>query len=134
MNIKPERVEELRVWLLERRYNSGVRQLESINDLLAILSDYEKMRAEIEHRCDQRDAALESIGLLSAQLAKVKADFSEALKIGYDQQADLEKFRPLIEAVMGAELFPAPTDGRTCIDSHEKIIREALKLRGGEGK
>jgi len=66
---------------------------------------------------------------LRVELEKVKVDFSEALKIGYDQQADLEKVRPLIEAVMGANLFPAPTDGRTCIDSHDKIIRAALALR-----
>jgi hypothetical protein len=41
-------------------------------------------------------------------------------------EAELERARPLLEAVMGAKLFPAPTDGRTCIDSHEKIIRQAL--------
>ena len=44
-------------------------------------------------------------------------------------QAELAKQAPLIEAVMGANLFPAPTDGRTCIDSHDKIIRAALALR-----
>ena len=71
---------------------------------------------------DKAELVLEK--MLTADLTR---DVNEA-------HTQLAKQAPLIEAVMGANLFPAPTDGRTCIDSHDKIIRAALALREGEGK
>lgn len=78
---------------------------------------------------------------LMADLEKAEAQLEKAQiredALGHlldEKNAQLAKQAPLVEAVMGANLFPAPTDGRTCIDSHEKIIRAALALREGEGK
>ena len=48
--------------------------------------------------------------------------------------ASYEAALPLLEAAAGARLFPAPTDGRTCIDGHDKIIRAALAYRERSGQ
>ena len=77
--VTKERVEELKAWLEEVRFNDQVEILGDIpSDLLAILDDYSSMRAE----------------LASAQMTNAK---NGAVII--EQMAQLEKQRPLIEAV-----------------------------------
>ena len=77
--------------------------------------------------CDDLLSILDERDELTGQMENLEVEL-------FCSNAQLEKQRPLVDAVMGANLFPAPTDGRTCIDSHEKIIRAALALREGEGK
>ena len=114
-NIAPseDRVKELQGWLAHDEVIPG----DILDDLLAILDDYSVLKAEVK------------------RLNTWHSTLSEAWKDRAEKaEAQLAKQAPLIEAVMGANLFPAPTDGRTCIDSHDKIIRAALALREGEGK
>jgi len=129
-----------------------------ITDLLAILSDYSSLRAENErlkkpigfHDVDEfyPEEKEPTLGDWKSRAEKAKAENDEWGKVLEDAankhlrnldkiarlEAQLAKQTPLIQAVMEAKLFPAPTDGRTCIDSHEKIIREALKLREKKGE
>ena len=140
--ITKERVEELR-GALERWHGRlwNIHKWDNIDEwdrsgLSDILDDYSAMRAEIENRCDQRDAALESVGLLSAQLEKVKADFDEAVKITYDQQGDLEKYRPLIEVIMESAVDVDALGRSFFYETKQElaVLRAALKLREGEKK
>ena len=68
--ITKEKVVELREWLLERRYNSGVRQLESINDLLSILDAYSAMRAENERLREENGVFDSELGRLRMENEK----------------------------------------------------------------
>jgi hypothetical protein len=92
------------------------------DDLLAILDDYSSLRAENETLKDKLAEVTKSWSTAERDATHLYARMMKA-------EAQLAKQAPLIQAVMEAKLFPAPTDGRTCIDSHEKILREALKLR-----
>ena len=112
-NISDERIKELREWLKTYSFTYG-----QCAEILTLLDDYSSLRAENERlRTDNEK--------WTAMPWSWKARAEKA-------EAQLAKQAPLIQAVMEAKLFPAPTDGRTCIDSHEKIIREALKLREGK--
>ena len=112
-NISDERIKELREWLKTYSFTYG-----QCAEILTLLDDYSSLRAENER--------LEHLHKLDHSLA------DQWLARAEKAEAQLAKQAPLIQAVMEAKLFPAPTDGRTCIDSHEKIIREALKLREGK--
>ena len=107
-------------------------------DLLAVLDDYERLReelgewretahegkrlkdewkaraekaeAELEHRCDQRDSAIESVGLLTAELAAA---------------------RPLLDAAGHPDLMM-----EYCPDNSEALmglLRAALAYRESKG-
>jgi septal ring factor EnvC (AmiA/AmiB activator) len=116
---------------------------EALATLREAVGDYEKAKQDVIDESKRRAAIAESLGWHQVELEKVKAEV-ERLKKSNDSlraalnmweyraekaEAELERARPLLEAVMGAKLFPAPTDGRTCIDSHDKIIRAALAFR-----
>jgi len=108
--ITKKRVDKLREWL--KTYSFAYVQCAEI---LTLLSDYEKMRAEIENRCDQRDAALESVGLLSAQLEKQRPLIEAVREVPYDSLRHL------------VEISHAGANTNTA-----NILRAALKLREGE--
>ena len=154
-NISDERIKELREWLKTYSFTYG-----QCAEILTLLDDYSSLRAENErlqrqHETDEgvnlrlcemhtnQQKELHNLGKAykkaEAQLAKVcernklmDETFGSLLEKNINLEEQLAKQVPLIQAVMEVKLFPAPTDGRTCIDSHEKIIREALKLREGK--
>jgi len=129
-----ERIKELKEWLEEVRFNDQAEMLGDIPaDLLAVLDEHaalkaevellnqnamrdyaghlelkalaEKAEAELSHRCDQRDAALESVGLLTAEL---------------------EAARPLIEAAMSGEI--SDYEGGVFLNP-QPVLDAALALR-----
>jgi len=170
--IPPERVKDIRDSVENHITEPNEDWLETINypDLLAILDDYSALRAEIEHRCDQRDAAIESCSLASAENERLRAEgqrceenYAEALHLASTYQgaaekaeaelaaaqmtnakngavivemmAQLERQRPLIEAVMAVpddyvSLCPYIAERG---DYWHDVHRAALKLRE-EGK
>jgi len=147
--IDAERAKELRVWLESMKEDAVFEseKPEDYADLLAILDDYSALKAENERqeRWAKRDVDTWKDNYISSQrrvveleveLEKVKADFSETLKIRYDQQADLEKVRPLIEAVMADDSEPSFVEVQLRAHMNnaklERLLCAALALREGE--
>ena len=123
-------IEEIvKAWCLDKAELAKQAPLiEAVNKWDGRVTDWASIKPLIQavdvYRAAKAEAELVLEKMLTADLTR---DVNEA-------HTQLAKQAPLIEAVMGANLFPAPTDGRTCIDSHDKIIRAALALREGEGK
>ena len=143
--ISEERVKDIRDSVENHIAEPNEDWLETINypDLLAVVDEHAALEAENERLRKLFDEAVgreatfaEGYVKEKARAEKAEAELAAAqmtnAKNGaviIEQMVALEHQRPLIEAVMGAKLFPAPTDGRTCVDSHDKIIRAALALR-----
>ena len=92
--LSADRIKELREWLirgkdaLEDMPYRGLKATE-YTDLLSILSDYSSLRAENEHRCDQRDAALESCSLVSAENTNIREAANDLAKRALEAEAQL---------------------------------------------
>ena len=114
---------------------------DAANKHLRNLDKIARLEAELAVILDAHTAMQTELATLRCEAATLRAE-REELKMmhrgteeaRYKLEAELAKQAPLIDAVMGANLFPAPTDGRTCIDSHDKIIRAALALREKKGE
>jgi len=155
--LSAERVEELR-GALERWHGRlwNIHKWDNIDEwdrsgLSDILDDYSAMRAEIERLKEDVGRLGVQNEMLKGPWSKIKivggrgswkdkyfnaADLCQFLREDNDRKkAQLEKQRPLIEAVMEAELYGNMAMGLGFLmGEDEKVLREALKLRGGEGK
>ena len=125
-----------------------------ILDLLAVLDDYAALKAEVSDQKKALDLCgyiIEPIqkerDALKAENEKLRTrdnmlvnEVSAWAKRSVKAEAELERQRPLIEAVMGH----APWSGEDSttgdpvqawpLDSRKAILRAALKLREGKGK
>ena len=100
---------------------------------------YKKAEAEVKHRCDQRDAALESCSLVSAELERLKVQHhlvSNLLSGEMEElkrvKAELARQAPLVNALLriANEAFPLEVTEK-CMRS---VARAALALREGAKK
>ena len=150
-NISDDRIKELREWLtsLTSGSDDDIRA-----DLLSILDDHsslraenellredfeykneqlgsaliraEKSEAEVKHRCDQRDAALESCSLVSAENERLRKDNNyfhagfDSVREDYEEQkaraekaeAELEKMTKAIESWKKDEVIWKETEAK----------------------
>jgi hypothetical protein len=84
-------------------------------DLLSILNSFSSMRADWD------------------KIPEIRADKIRYKIRAEKAEAELEKVRPLIEAVMGAEIRTHEIGGRY-IPNTEAILRAALALRESKGE
>jgi len=85
----PERIKELRERV--QKTSEEFEQFDakdSWHDILAILDALPGLQAEVERRCDQRDAALESVGLLTTELAVARTVIEELVDYVREHLAD----------------------------------------------
>ncbi len=114
---------------LQRQVGIEQRKVADLDGLLAKYHEAaEKAEAEVEHRCDQRDAALESCSLVSAELERLKVQhhlvsnlLSGEMEERKRVKAQLAKQAPLVEVA----LHPDPT----FIYQNNDLTRAALALR-----
>ena len=137
--LSTERVEKLsRIVEGMRVAMPAVNSQEVFNDLLAILSSHEKMRAENEGLRQDFEYKNEQLGAALIRAEKAEAELEKMTKAIESWKKDeviwketeakllaqLAKQAPLIQAVMETDIFQYHDEDTDC-----PIIREALKLR-----
>ena len=110
------RAENERLWTENKALSSAVRYG---------WKAHAKVEAEVKHRCDQRDAALESCSLVSAENERLREQLRLANIDNFNAEAELAKQGPLIQAVMGLDEIDFIADDWPS----EKLRESADKLR-----
>jgi len=141
MNLSDDRIKELREWVL---YNKGWSNKR--NDLLSVLDDYAKVKAENEalvKRCEELFynvtegewlAKVESYTKLEAENERLREDCDRTADVVVEQMEELDKLKaelakqaPLVNALLriANEAFPLEVTEK-CMRS---VARAALALR-----
>jgi len=138
--IPPERVEKTHKWIdhiLDAWFEGGADFDEenkgSQDALFAILDDYAAVKAENEAWKDNYYARLAERDKAEAELALEKMLVADLTRDVDEAHTELERQRPLVEAVMGATLYDSEAPGVTMLEFGEQaeraILRAALALR-----